>query len=121
MTTTTEPRWWSTTWGRLAPGDEVRAPDGSVWTVGSAITSDGAGEWRITRPSESLEVWTSHREDEPVTARRPDAPDGAIDLPLMLGRLRAVLGDVEPVPISVLDRPGAGRWVGCGARECRCR
>lgn len=117
--TDTAPRWWATTWGRLAPGDEIQAPDGSVWLVGPAIVSDGAGEWLIS--SELGYVWTPQRQDAPVTARRPDGSGLEPDAELALGKLRAILGDVEPVPPATLDRPGAGRWVGCGARECRCR
>lgn len=111
-------QWWTTTWGRLGPGDEIQAPDGSTWKVGGSIVSDGAGEWLIG--SERGSVWTPHRVDESVSARRPGVPDGGLDLEVALGGLRAVLGTVDPVP-EVALRPGAGRWVGCGAMVCRCR
>lgn len=117
MTTDTL-QWWATTWGRLAPGDEVRAPDGSVWAVGASITSDGAGEWRIVR--DGRDVWTPHREDEPVTARRPHgAGHISPDAGLLLGRLRSVLGPVEEVLATA--PPGANRWSACGRQVCTCR
>lgn len=127
MTTTTttqtgtESRWWPTTWGRLAPGDEIQAPDGSPWTVGASLSSDGEGEWNISNPQRGS-VWTPHREDEPVNARRPELVGGeAVDAEVMLGRLRAVFGNVEPMSPDAAERPGVGRWVACGARVCRCR
>jgi hypothetical protein len=119
VTTDAELQWWSTTWGRLAPGDEVQAPDGSAWTVGSAIISDGAGEWCIS--GERGTVWTPHREDDPVTARRPTLPElapGAFDRAMSL--MEAILGPVAEVT-EPPAKPGAGRWLLCGGTVCRCR
>lgn len=122
MTTSSDTlQWWPTTWGRLAPGDEVQAPDGSTWTVYSAITSDGAGEWCLWGGAGS--AWSPHREDEPVTARRPPArvvQFGDLDTDLFVGSLRAVLGEVEPIAPE-LPRPGAKRWLLCGREVCTCR
>jgi hypothetical protein len=119
MSTDTDLQWWSTTWGRLAPGDEVQAPDGSAWTVGAAIISDGAGEWCIS--SERGAVWTPHREGDPVTARRPTMPalePGAFSRALAL--LGSTFGDVAEVT-EAPAKPGAGRWLLCGGTVCRCR
>lgn len=111
-------QWWPTTWGALRPGDDILAPDGSTWTVGPAIISDGAGEWRIMR--DGLDVWTPHREDEPVQARRPKLAGDVTDGSVILAKLRAALGDVEEVSHVEAPRPGAGRWLLCGRRECKC-
>lgn len=115
--------WWPTIWGRLAPGDEVQAPDGSAWTVFSSITSDGAGEWCLWGDRGS--VWSPHREDDPVTARRPvvrvrQLGDLDTDLETGMAVLRSVFGEVVSVP-EVVAKPGAGRWLLCGAVVCRCR
>lgn len=64
--------FWPTTWGRLAAGDLVQAPDGSTWKIGAAIQYDGSGEWLIEHP-ERGSVWTTKRDEEPVTAARPPA------------------------------------------------
>lgn len=63
-------KFWEVTWGQLAPGDFIQAPNGSVWLVGSAIISDGRGEWEISNP-ELGHMWTEQSESTPVKANRP--------------------------------------------------
>jgi hypothetical protein len=118
--------WWPTTWGRLAPGDLIQAPDGSAWTVGPALVSDGAGEWCIS--SERGTAWTPHREDEPVSAARPavDAQHASLlalasDPEVILGRLRLAFGEVEAVPLNDTGVRTGVKWLGCGRERCVCR
>lgn len=62
--------WWSTTWGRLAPGDYVRAPGGSVWLVAAVIDRDAFNdEYQLMQDGRS--AWSLHPKDEEVTAARP--------------------------------------------------
>ena len=64
-------KFWETTWGQLAPGDEIQAPDGTIWTVGAAIICDGRGEWEISNPQLKVHLWTEQPENGKVSARRP--------------------------------------------------
>jgi hypothetical protein len=63
-------KFWPVTWGALAPGDFIQAPNGSVWLVGAAIICDGKGEWEISNP-ELGHLWTEQRESDAVMANRP--------------------------------------------------
>lgn len=68
-------KFWSVTWGQLAPGDEIQAPDGTVWCVGAAITCDGWGEWEISNAALKVHLWTEQRERNTALARRPSRPE----------------------------------------------
>lgn len=111
--------WWATTWGKLHHADLVRAPDGSAWTVLSAMTFGDKGEWRITR--DGVTAWTSHQLDEEVSAVRPSI---GLDVPaeVILGRLRMAFGnDVELLQAGDTGSPDAPRYIRCGQRKCtRC-
>lgn len=63
-------KFWPVTWGQLAPGDYIQAPNGSVWLVGAAIICDGRGEWEISNPKLG-HLWTEQRESDSVNANRP--------------------------------------------------
>lgn len=120
MTTPSSPEpsaWWPTTWGALLAGDDVQAPDGSTWMVAGSLVSDGAGEWAILSEG-GCRVWTPHRVDEPVTARRyPFSGSAQIE-----GMLRPLFPDLKEVdPATASRRPGAGRWLLCGREVCTCR
>lgn len=110
-------QWWHTTWGALRPGDDILAPDGNAWTVGPAVVSDGAGEWLITHAGRS--AWTPHAEGESIQARRyPVADDASRDARVVT--LMGAFGSLEEVAAVEPERPGAGRWLLCGRRECTC-
>jgi len=115
--------WWPTTWGSLAPGDLIQAPNGTEWTVGAALVSDGAGEWCISSGRKS--VWSPHREDEPVSAARPPVardPQEFAHAETLLGHLRMSFGDVELLQPSDTGPANGPRWLGCGQRgRCVCR
>ena len=64
-------KFWTTTWGKLAPGDQIKAPDGSIWTVGAAIIHDGRGEWEISNAQLGAHMWTEQAEGGEVQAVRP--------------------------------------------------
>lgn len=84
-------KFWEVTWGQLAPGDEIKAPDGTIWTVGSAITCDGSGEWEITNAQLKAHLWTMQKEKDKVLARRPSQP--AIP-PARIAAAKKLLADV---------------------------
>ena len=115
--------WWPTTWGKLAPGDAIQAPNGSEWRVASALEYGDVGEWLITSGSKSL--WSPHRLDEPVSAARPPVgrdPQEFARAEVLLGRLRMAFGDVEPLQPTDTGPVDAPRWLGCGQRgRCVCR
>jgi hypothetical protein len=60
----------STTWSQVAEGDEVLAPDGSVWTVDSATTVNGIWQYRITNVHDDRWTTTTPRPGT-VIQRRP--------------------------------------------------
>jgi hypothetical protein len=62
-------KFWETTWGKLSPGDYVKAPNGSIWRVSAAIISDGAGEWCLVAPGLPT-LWTPQKEAGTVMAAR---------------------------------------------------
>lgn len=79
-------KFWTVTWGQLAPGDLVRAPNDTVWTVRAAIVCDGDGEWCLVGDAGAV-IWTPHRGAGEVMAARPAAPrteaaamSGAVEL-----------------------------------------
>ena len=84
-------KFWEVTWGQLAPGDEIKAPDGTIWTVGAAIICDGRGEWEISNPQLKVHLWTEQRESHAVLARRPSHP--AIP-PATVKAAEALLADI---------------------------
>jgi hypothetical protein len=83
-------KFWPVTWGQLAPGDLIQAPNGSVWKVGAAIICDGRGEWEISNP-ELGHMWTEQREDTPVQATRPYQPPTPL---ATIKAAEALLGDL---------------------------
>lgn len=89
--------WWPTTWGRLAVGDEVQAPDGSAWRLEAGVGSDGVTEWRIAHTVDGGLSWTERRDAEPINARRPTPEPGwlYVDPGAVLELLRATFGDIE--------------------------
>jgi hypothetical protein len=113
--------WWPTTWDKLAPGDEIQAPDGSAGEVLGALIIAEGGEWQIRHPERGI-VWTPHDPGDPVSARRPDRAGPDVNAEATLGRLRMAFGEVE-----VLQRDDTGpvdgpRWLRCGQRgKCACR
>lgn len=89
-------KFWEVTWGQLAPGDEIQAPDGTVWTVGAAIISGGRGEWQISNSQLEVHLWTEQPEGGKVLARRSYA-------------LGATLAQVAVVEALLADILGAER------------
>ena len=83
-------KFWEVTWGKLAPDDVVRAPDGSVWKIGSAIIFDGRGEWELSSP-EGHVLWTEQSEDTPVQAAR--AHHSRTPTPPSAKQAESLLGD----------------------------
>lgn len=85
-------KFWDVTWGALAPGDYIQAPNGSVWLVGSAIICDGRGEWEISNPDLG-HLWTEQAESTPVKANRPyRAPLPPVELKYKEALLADLLG-----------------------------
>lgn len=114
-------KFWDQTWGDLAPGDLVKAPDGSVWKVGAAIISGGRGEWELLNPAGST-VWSEHAESDPVPAWRDRfAPGPRVDVEMARGLLRLELGADEVSKEAAKVAPNAPRWIKCGQRVCVCR
>jgi hypothetical protein len=114
-------KFWEKTWGDLAPGDFVQAPNGSAWKIGSAITHDGRGEWELIGPKGET-VWTEHAESDPVPAWRDRfAHAVGVDVEMARGLLRLELGAEEISKEAAKVGPNAPRWLGCGQRVCRCR
>lgn len=114
-------KFWEKTWGDLAPGDFVKAPDGSVWVIGSAITLDGRGEWELIN-ARGQSVWSGHAESDPVPAWRDRfAPDSRVDIEMARGLLCLELGAEEISKEAAKVGPNAPRWLKCGQRVCVCK
>lgn len=114
-------KWWDKTWGDLVPGDFVKAPDGSVWRIGSAIISDGRGEWELVN-SQGQAAWSEHAESDPVPAWRDRfALQPGADVEMARGLLRLELGAEKISKEAAKVGPSAPRWIKCGQRVCVCK
>jgi hypothetical protein len=98
--------WWSTTWGKLQPGDLVQAPGGSAWRVECIVElGDLPAEFLLRSPA-GAEAWSAHAPGEPVNADRlPAAQMDTATVALALFALRAH---------GLNPQPGARRWVVSG-------
>lgn len=85
-------KFWETTWGKLAPGDYVKAPNGSIWRIHAAIVSDGAGEWCLVAPGLPT-LWSPQKEAGTVMAARVNSgPANPFDVAKAVKLLEDVLG-----------------------------
>lgn len=62
----------STTWSQVTEGDEVKAPDGSVWVVDGIKSANGLSTYTITNVESSALTITTPQPTAAVT-RRPGA------------------------------------------------